>query len=367
MSLLLDARKKQLAQGGHDKCTGLELSLEEQPTPAMAAPDMQPIRNILSTEKDLFGKKSSSPSASRMGINRNILFALCGTIVMLAAGAGYYWHDGSMGSAPLPHSDASAPLLKPAPSTAQTKPQTRNTLATKTAFANSAYSVTKPLLAVITPPVKNKTPPALAPLENSAIRIERNKTGFTDPLLNNAYLAYRNGNLEAAQQLYRELLDGDERNTDALLGLAVIAQQRGENMLSSQYYSRALTLDPQNAVANAGMSVLTAESSSENRLKILLDENKESAILHFALGNRYAEQSSWGEAQQAYFNACTLEPGNAEFTFNLAVSLDHLGQKKLASQYYQRALELDQTDGDQEHPQKLDDAQTRQRIRELTR
>lgn len=367
MSLLLDARKKQLAQGGHDKCAGLELSLEEQPTPAMATPDMQPIRNILSTEKDLFGKKSPGPPASRMGINRNILFALCGAIAMLAAGAGYYWHDGFMGSTPLPHPDTSAPLLQPVPSTAQAKPQTRNTLATKTAFANSAYSATKPLLAVIAPPVKNKGLPALAPQENSTIHIERNKTGFTDPLSDNAYLAYRNGNLEVAQQLYRELLDGDERNTDALLGLAVIAQQRGENMLASQYYSRALALDPRNAVANAGMSILTAEGSSESRLKTLLDENKESAILHFALGNRYAEQSSWGEAQQAYFNACTLEPGNAEFAFNLAVSLDHLVQGKLAAQYYQRALELDQTDGDQEHNQKFDHAQARQRVRELTR
>ena len=176
MSLLLDARKKQLTQGGHDKYAGLELSLEEQPTPAMAAPDMQPIRNILSTGKDLLGAKSPGSSASHTGINRNILFALCGTIVMLAAGAGYYWHDGPMGSTPLPHPDTNTPLLQPVPSTAQAKPQTRNTLATKTAFANSAYSVTKPLLSVIAPPVKNKAPPALAPqapppVENSTIRI----------------------------------------------------------------------------------------------------------------------------------------------------------------------------------------------------
>ncbi len=364
MSLLLDARKKQLAQGKH---AVLELSLEEQPTPAMAAPDMQPIRNILSTEKNLFGAKSPGSLASHTGINRNILFVLCGTIVMLAAGAGYYWHEGPMSNTRLSHPNISASLLLPISSAAQAEPKTQNTFATKTAFANSAYSVTKPLLAVIVPPVKYKALPALAPQENNTIRIERNKTGFTDPLLNNAYLAYRNGNLEVAQQLYRELLDGDERNIDALLGLAVIAQQRGENILASQYYSRALALDPRNAVANSGMSVLTAEGSSESHLKILLDENKDSAILHFALGNRYAEQSSWGEAQQAYFNACTLEPGNAEFAFNLAVSLDHLGQKKLAAQYYQRALELDQTDGGQEHPQKLDHAQIRQRIRELTR
>ena len=410
MSLLLDARKKQLAQGGHDKHAEIEFSLEEQPnghdkfttpddetchdrfplsnfppqageraneplrefhvSPAMAAPDRQPIKNILDTGHDLFDAKSPGPSASRMGINRNMLFALCGTIATLAAGAGYYWHDGSMGNTQLPRPDMSAPLLRPVSSATTAEPETRNTLSAKTAYANSAYSVTKPLLAIIAPPVKNKTLPAPAPQasgENSAIHIERNKTGFTGSLPDNAYLAYRNGNLEVAQRLYRELLDGDERNTDALLGLAVIAQQRGEDALASQYYSRALALDPHNAVANAGMSILAMDDSSESRLKALLDEQKDSATLHFALGNRYAEQSRWGEAQQTYFNAYTLEPGNAELAFNLAVSLDHLGQDKLAAQYYQRALELDQVENGQEPHQKFDHAQARERIRELAR
>ncbi|MDO8465068.1 MAG: tetratricopeptide repeat protein [Gallionella sp.] len=372
MSLLLDARKKQLAQGRHDKHTEFEFSLEEQPTPAMAAPDMQPIKNILSTGQDLFGTKSPGSLASHTGINRNILFTLCGTIVMLAAGAGYYWHDSPMGSTQLPHPDISAPLLRPVSSATPAEPKTRDTLATETAVTNSARSTTRPLLAITAPPVKNKalsalTPQAPAPGENSTIRIERNKTGIVDPLLNNAYLAYRNGNTDVAQQLYREILDRNARNTDALLGLAVIAQQRGEDTLASQYYSHALALDPRNAVANAGMSTLTADDSSESRLKTLLDEQKDSAILHFALGNRYAEQSRWDKAQQTYFNAYTLEPDNAEFAFNLAVSLDHLGQGKLAAQYYQRALQLDQVESSQESHQKFDHAQTKQRVRELTR
>ncbi|MBI5439372.1 MAG: tetratricopeptide repeat protein [Nitrosomonadales bacterium] len=367
MSLLLDARKKQLAQGGHGKYAGFELSLEEQPNPAAAAPDMQQIRNIRSAGQNLFSVKSPNPSASHTDINRNLLLTLCGTILLLAAGAGYYWHDNPMSGAQLPHPDMSAPLPRPVSSAAPAEPKARNTFVTETATTDSTGSTTKPLLAITAPPVKNKALPALAPRENSTIRIERGETGLVDPLLDNAYLAYRDGNLGVAQQLYREMLDRDARNTDALLGLAVIARQRGEDTLASQYYSRALALDPRNAVANAGMSALAADGSSESRLKILLDEQKDSAILHFALGNRYAEQSRWGEAQQTYFNAYTLEPGNAEFAFNLAVSLDHLGQNKLAAQYYQRALQLDKTGGDPEPGPKFDHAQTEQRVRELTR
>lgn len=302
-----------------------------------------------------------------MGINRNILFTLCGTIVTLTASAGYYWHDDLMGNTRLPHPGISASPLRPATSAVQAGAETQNIFSAKTAVANSTRSATRPLLDAIAPPLRNKALPALTPQENSTIHIELNKTGYIDPLPDNAYLAYRSGNTVVAQQLYREMLDRDARNTDALLGLAVIAQQRGEDTLASQYYSHVLALDPRNPMANAGVSVLAADDNNESRLKALLDEHKDSAILHFALGNRYAEQSRWEEAQETYFNACTLEPGNAEFAFNLAVSLDHLGQSKLAAEYYQRALQLDQVDGDREYSQKLDHAQTKQRIDELIR
>ena len=44
------------------------------------------------------------------------------------------------------------------------------------------------------------------------------------------------------------------------------------------------------------------------------------------------------EAQQAYFEAYRLESDNADYMYNLAVSLDQLKQPKLALDYYQKAL-----------------------------
>ena len=52
------------------------------------------------------------------------------------------------------------------------------------------------------------------------------------------------------------------------------------------------------------------------------------------------QQGRWGEAQQQYFKAFSAEPENADFAYNLAVSLDHIGQPKLALDYYRRALAL---------------------------
>ena len=62
------------------------------------------------------------------------------------------------------------------------------------------------------------------------------------------------------------------------------------------------------------------------------------ANAHFLLGNLYAENRRWRDAQQAYFEAARLQPQNADYNYNLAVSLDHLGQGAAAADFYKRAL-----------------------------
>jgi len=121
-------------------------------------------------------------------------------------------------------------------------------------------------------------------------------------------------------------------------------------------------LDPRDPIANAGILALQGGingANVETRLKSLIAQQPESAALHFSLANHYAEQARWGEAQQSYFNAYSLAPEQAQFALNLAVSLDHLGQRKLAAQHYQRALQLDA------NGQSFDHAQTQKRLTDL--
>ena len=78
-----------------------------------------------------------------------------------------------------------------------------------------------------------------------------------------------------------------------------------------QYYRQVLSLDPRDPVAHAGMSAFASGDAAgkESRLKQVLTQTPQSAALHFALGNLYSEQSRWGEAQQAYFNALQTGAG----------------------------------------------------------
>lgn len=356
MSLLLDARRKsKQAQAAQPEAgTG----------PDMDAPqDADQARN---TGQNLFNAKSLPPITGRTLPNRNLLYALGGTILLLAGSMAYLWYlDSASNTTPL-HPAGAPPARQTPPVTATESIIQYAPTAAGNAPAPADTPVTEQFSAA--PPARSA--PAITtqsrssvPARPEPIRIEPKKTVPVDPLLSDAYLAYRNGRLDEARQLYLAKLEKDARNPDVLLGLAAIAQQRGETKEAAQYFGRVLALDPRNALANAGMSALSTDDDySESRLKILLREQGNSAALHFALGNLYTGQSRWGEAQQAYFNAYTLEPGNAEYAFNLAVSLDHLGQKKPAAQYYQRAIQLDPA-----HNAGFDHAQISQHAQELAR
>ena len=123
MSLLLDARNKsQQAQSAQDGGrAGAGLSLEALPNTApssiaapssTAAPSTENARIVGQT---LFNAKSSATASPRARINRNLLIALGGTLVLFSAGAGYVWYSVSAVTPALPAHPVAATLpAKPA-------------------------------------------------------------------------------------------------------------------------------------------------------------------------------------------------------------------------------------------------------------
>ena len=104
----------------------------------------------------------------------------------------------------------------------------------------------------------------------------------------------------------------------------------------------------------------TAARGAESRLKSLLATQPDLPYLNFALGNLYAGQNRWDEAQSAFFKAYAGEPENPDILFNLAISLDRLHQPRLARHYYSLALVAAEA-----RPSSFDKAQINTRLREL--
>lgn len=193
---------------------------------------------------------------------------------------------------------------------------------------------------------RDRPQPMPASANGPAFLRSGNPRGAVDTTLTLAYEAWQEERLDDARRGYEQVLRGDPRNGDALLGLAAIAARQGNPERARDFYSRVLETNPADAHAQAALINLqgsTDVGQSESRLKILLDSQPESAPLHFALGNLYARMGRWSEAQDAYFQAYSHEPENADVLFNLAVSLDHLRQPKLAAQYYRMALSAAET------------------------
>jgi tetratricopeptide (TPR) repeat protein len=193
------------------------------------------------------------------------------------------------------------------------------------------------------------TPPALA----------------VDPLVERGFESYQRGDLAGSRDAYRQVLAREPLNRDALLGLAAIDVRSRAFDAAEARYLKLLELDPRDANAQAGLMALRGQADpvqSESRLKTLIATSPDAAQLHFALGNQYAQQSRWAEAQAAYFKAYSGDSENADFAFNLAVSLDQLRQRPLALQYYQRAIALAA-----DRPASFELPQIRIRIQELQR
>src|SRR5258706_4687689 len=200
---------------------------------------------------------------------------------------------------------------------------------------------------------------ALAPIAINA------PTLAVDPLVEQAYQAFQRNDLAAARDGYQRALAREPTSPDALLSLAAIDVRNGQLSSAEARYLKLLEIDPRDSHAVASLITLRGQLdplASESRLKSLIATQPEAALLHFSLGNQYAQQSRWTEAQSAYFKAYSVDPENADYAFNLAVSLDHLHQGKLALEYYQRALALTEKRAASFTP-----AQARLRVQELSK
>ncbi len=212
----------------------------------------------------------------------------------------------------------------------------------------------------------NEKQPPLLPQQqdNKDIKIKKTSrhTQHLHSQLTRAYQAFQEGQTQKAQRLYQQILNQHDKNRDALLGLAAIAQRDGQTQAAEYYYQQILKYYPDDGIAQLGLNVMQQQSpqGSESQIKMLLDQSPQSAYLHFSLGNAYAQQQRWREAQQAYFDAYRFDEQKADYAYNLAVSLEYLHQSKAALPFYQKALELSQHQTVQ-----FDPKQVKKRVQQL--
>lgn len=192
------------------------------------------------------------------------------------------------------------------------------------------------------------TPPGFLPevIEppSSMIKITRSsQSGQSNQKIRDAFEAYQSGNYAQAQIKYTDALNEFPDSRDAVLGMAAVALQTGRQDQAMGYYLQLLRKNPLDNIARAaflGQQGGSNSLSSISQLKTLIYDAPDQPYLFFTLGKLYAGRDNWSEAQQAFFEAYRLDSSNPDFALNLAISLDRLGQRLAALDYYSVAVRL---------------------------
>ena len=278
------------------------------------------------------------------------LVGLNGLLMALALGLSavgvYVWQQVPVASMPPPPATAVLPpVVTPAPSDLRAPSATRPLDAPPPVSDAVSPAVGLPEMAP-PPQIPPHPTPALstAPME-SGIHISKSPSAPAqdEETITRAYAAFLAGQLVRARTLYTQALNDTPDRLDAQLGLAAIALSAGALPEARRRYQAVLSRDPQNAAALAALFILDGGAGApdaESRLRQLLAVDPEDPRSHFTLGSYYAQQRRWADAQTAFFAAARRAPDNADYAFNLAVSLDRLGQGEAALTWYRRAVVL---------------------------
>lgn len=195
-------------------------------------------------------------------------------------------------------------------------------------------------------------PPAQAAQAGAAsrepdIRISRRKPAPTvDADVKRGYEALQAGRYGEARGAYEQALKRDGTLRDALIGLAWSMQGMEDHQGAQAALRRLLELYPRDAEAQAAQYLVGGlmgggtPGDAAARFRQLAERSERNAPLHFALGVIHAEQGRWGEARMAFERAAALEPGQPDYLYNFALSLDRLGQGPEAMRQYVKALNL---------------------------
>lgn len=166
----------------------------------------------------------------------------------------------------------------------------------------------------------------------------------SDPssLLQQAVQLHQGGKLDAAQALYRRVLDLAPRQFDALHLLGVIERQQGRPAAAATLIAQALQVDPGQPRAHcnlgAALQDLGRPAEALASYDAALQRDPGYALAWDNRGNALRRLGRPLEALDSYERALALQPANAGAWCHRAIALNDLGRHADAAASAERAL-----------------------------
>lgn len=170
----------------------------------------------------------------------------------------------------------------------------------------------------------------------------RQLTGTVDSDVVRGYKALQQNQFSQAREAYSQVLARSPTQRDALLGIAYAHHALGDTAQALSTLRRLVELYPRDSDAISALYLIGGGElqEQESKLKQLLERSEYPAALHYTLGVIYFEQNRFGEAERSFDRAFSMAPEQADYAYNLAISLDRLGRVREAARQYVVALNL---------------------------
>lgn len=167
--------------------------------------------------------------------------------------------------------------------------------------------------------------------------------GFADKkAYNKGYRALRKGDFEAAEKIFRELLNKDAHDTEARLGLSFTQLKQRSLQAAYDNAARVIMQEPLSARAHAllGAAILGAGEFSlsveEFRTALTLNGDEALAVAGLAMVDFY--ENRMPAAMAGLRKAVNMDPDEPDFVFNLGQAAARSEKYKEAADAYERFL-----------------------------
>ncbi|MBF0588255.1 MAG: tetratricopeptide repeat protein [Magnetococcales bacterium] len=173
-----------------------------------------------------------------------------------------------------------------------------------------------------------------------------------DEAIKTALQYHQAGNLQAAEQIYQQVLQVHPRHAEAMHLLGVLAQQVGQLEVALTHIQAAVTIDPDMALAQGNLgNVLMSLGREDEALECFeraIDLAPEMAGFHNGLGLVLSNQGEMERALACFQRALKLDDQFTDAYNNVGNCLGALGRFMEAEAHYKMALRINPN-----HPQAL--------------
>ncbi len=232
------------------------------------------------------------------------------------------------------------PKEEPTPEISVVKPvKEKPIVAKKKPIIQETKNKIKPLPAKTLAKTKNPVP-----RKKIKVNQPKNELKKLDALIGAAYKNFQIGHILIAKEKYQEALRLAPDNRDVLLGNAAVAMAEQEYAYALELYHNRLAIDPSDEYALSGIISISSLGNPSpdlmTRVNKLISTHPNATHLHFMKGSMEAANNQWPAAKKSFSIAWYKQPNKIEYTYNLAIALDHLNETQEAIRLYRSTLEL---------------------------